>query len=106
MLATTLSAVFETSTTPSATAMPCGLSSESPGGGVKVTAAMVSGVAAEAVTTLDMAVDTTVPHSAQAATAKRVRLMGMGGHLSLVVGFLKATTRELPRLGDGSSDEG
>ena len=54
---------------------------------MKVTAAMVSGVAAEAVTTLDMAVDTTVPHTAPATTAKRVRLMGMGGHLSLSSDF-------------------
>ena len=85
--ATTLAPVSETSTVPSAAETPCGLSSESPGGGVKVTAAMVSGVAADAVTTLDMAVDTTVPHTAEATTATGTRLMGMGGHLSLVVGF-------------------
>ena len=89
MLATTLSAVFDTSMVPSAAAMPCGSSSEAPGGAVKVTAAMVSGVAAEAVTTLLAAVDTTVPHTAQATTASRVRLMGMGGHLSVVVVFAK-----------------
>ena len=54
---------------------------------MEVTAAMVTGVTAQAMTTLDMAVDTTVPHTARATTTKRIRLMGMGGHLSLVVGF-------------------
>jgi hypothetical protein len=82
-----LSAVFETSTTPLAATTPCGLSSDVPGGAVKVTAAMVSGVAADAVTPLHKAVDTTVPHAAQATAAKRIRLVGMGGHLSVVVGY-------------------
>ena len=50
---------------------------------------MVSGGAADAVATLLAAVDTTVPHTAQATAASRVRLMGMSGHLSVVVGFAK-----------------
>src|SRR5580692_12535521 len=104
MLATTLSAVFDTSMVPLFATIPCGSSSDAPGGAVNVTAAMVSGVAADAVTALLAAVDTTVPHTAQATTASRVRLMGMSGHLSVVVGFAKATTREVPSDRDGLSD--
>jgi hypothetical protein len=59
--------------------MPCGSSSDAPVGAVNVTAEMVSNAAADAVTTLLAAVDTTVPHAAQATRASRVRLMGMGG---------------------------
>ena len=96
MLATTLSAVFDTSMVPLFATTPCGLSSEAPVGAVNVTAEMVSGVAAEAVTTLLAAVDTTVPHTAHAMMASRVRLLDMGGHLSVVVGFPNATTRRYP----------
>ena len=94
MLATTLSAVFDTSMVPLAAATPWGLSSDAPGGAVNVTAAIVSGVAADAVDDA-AAVVTTVPHAARATTASRVRLVGMGGHLSVVVG-LKATTHWYP----------
>ena len=44
MLATTLSAEFDTSTVPLAATMPWGLSKEAPGGAVNVTALIVSGV--------------------------------------------------------------
>ena len=57
---------------------------DAPHGAVKVTALIVGGVVAEAVTTLLAAVVTTVPHTARATAARRVRPVGIGRHLSLV----------------------
>src|ERR1700722_10984826 len=110
MLATTLSSVFDTSTMPLAATTPCGLSRDAPCGAVKVTALIVGGVVAEAVTTLLAAVVTTVPHTARATAARRVRLVGMGRHLSLVgveVGQRwRSDDAELPRICDALSDDG